>query len=750
MANDTSQKTLPFNDNLVVNLSDVELGPDHLQLLSYGKKFVPTPGKLDHDRLVEDVQEGCRRVRLKELFLDNESTTPTFYKPTGYTPQSGRVPALDAYCGTLLSRTANHQSAKPYQSNLNPSERKALHELQDMVKNREIRISCADKGGAIVIQNTCDYLEEGQRQLQDAMYYKPLTVDPTSHIAAVSNDLIDSLHDDDLIDDNTWKWAKVDTSTVKCHQMYFLPKIHKSRTKPPGRPIVSGVDGPTEKISKLVDHWLQGFVKSLPSHIKDSTHMLHILQDWNEKYGPFPQNTLLVTIDVVGLYSNIPHEDLKSALTHFLNNSVERKVPPANRVLELAEHVLENNVFRFDGDLFLQVFGTAMGTPLAPSAANLFMGWLETQLLASSPVPIQEELWKRFIDDIFLLWMGSEEELNEFFSHLNAFHRSIKFTMNSSATSVPFLDISISLENGFLVTDVYTKPTDSHAYLHPRSCHPRHIIKNIPYSMFLRLRRLCSKEETFKKRCEEWTGYFLSRGYKKTAVMRAMERASRTPRCETLQYRPKTVSDRPPFVITHHPANPPIRKWFSELQELLHSSSRMKRAVPDPPVLGERNCRSLRSLLMPSVLPTPSDSEPGCFKCSNCIVCREHLTEGTSFWSSNTKEQFHIRHRLTCESTNVIYLLYCNACQQQSQYVGQTSTSLKKRITSHRSSITRKAGNLVAKHFNQPNHSLHNMRCIAVEKVHINTWEARRRRENFWIEKLRTLTPMGLNSSEKV
>ncbi|KAL8585967.1 hypothetical protein ACOMHN_059403 [Nucella lapillus] len=56
-------------------------------------------------------------------------------------------------------------------------------------------------------------------------------------------------------------------------------------------------------------------------------------------------------------------------------------------------------------------FYTAMGTPLAPSAANLFMGWLEQQLLKKSPVPINIDTWKRFIDDIFLLWTGSEEEL---------------------------------------------------------------------------------------------------------------------------------------------------------------------------------------------------------------------------------------------------------------------------------------------------------------------------------------------------
>ena len=746
-----AQPTENNDDNLVVNLSDVHLTQDQTQVLRYGNKFAPTPKRLDHEKLKKDVEEGCRRVRLKELFYESTSVAPTFYKPTGYTPPSGRDLALDSYCATLMNKVDNYKSTQKHRDNLNPKERKALNELRSMVKDRQIRISCADKGGAIVVQNTSGYIEEGKRQLQDATYYTPLTADPTSHIASESNDLIDRLHADNLIDDNTWKWAQVDTKTVRCHQLYFLPKIHKSLTNPPGRPIVSGVNGPTENVSKLVDHWLQSYVKSLPSHIQDSTHMLRNLRNWNEAYGPFREGTRLVTIDVVGLYSNIPHEDIRTALQHFLDNYPRNDVPPTNRILELAEHVLKNNVFRFDEKVYQQVFGTAMGTPLAPSAANLFMGWLEAQLLTNSPVPVQEEMWRRFIDDIFLLWTGTEDELDQFFSHLNGFHPSIKFTWNSSTTSIPFLDINIRLENGFLVTDVYSKPTDSHAYLHPRSCHPQHVTKNIPYSLFLRLRRLCSNTDTFQKRCEEWRDYFLKRGYRNKLIEEAVQKASAIPRSETLEYRPKTKNSRPPCVISYHPANPPLRTWFNESQDLLHTSARMRSAMPQPPVLGERNCPSIRTLLMPSVLPTPVDIDSGCCKCENgCIVCREHLVQGLSFSSSNTREQFRIRQKLSCDSTNLVYLLHCDACQQPPQYVGQTSTTLRRRITSHRSSITTKANNLVSKHFNQPGHSVRNLKCIAVERVYTETIEARRRRENFWIDKLKTLKPMGLNASEKV
>ena len=82
---------------------------------------------------------------------------------------------------------------------------------------------------------------------------------------------------------------------------------------------MSCVNGPTDSLSKLVDHWLQGHVASLSSYIKDTTHMLRTLQQWNHDYGPFKDGVRLVTIDVIGLYTNIPHQDLLTALRFHLN-----------------------------------------------------------------------------------------------------------------------------------------------------------------------------------------------------------------------------------------------------------------------------------------------------------------------------------------------------------------------------------------------------------------------------------------------
>ena len=745
-----------IEDN-VVNLSSTTLTTAQSRLLSLGEKFCPVPLSLDSRKLSNDVKEGCRRMRLKEYFFDSdyedaeEEDVPKFYKPSGWMPPAGRDQALDAYCDTLQTRVEAYRPTKP-NDNLHQDERQALKELKEKVTCRQIRISRADKGGAIVIQDMKDYIDEAHRQLYNTDHYTRLQADPTRKIAQESNAITQDLLTSELIDSNTHHWAQIDLAKVICHRFYTLPKIHKNTNPPPGRPIVSGIKGPTENLSRLADYWLQPLVKKLPSLIQDSTHMLKIIDTWNHELGPFKPGTRLVTIDVVSLYTNIPLEDLHTALRYFLERNPSLITPPTNTLLKVVDHVLKNNVFKFDSEIFQQTFGTAMGTPLAPAVANIFMSWLEENMLASSPVNVPLSLWKRFIDDVFLLWTSTEEDLNKFVAHINGFHKTIKFTVSSSTTSMPFLDMEISLSQGYLKTDLYCKPTDTHGYLHPRSCHPRHVCRNIPYSQFIRLRRLCSEEETFKKRCEEMSAFFKKRGYKQTDLDKTMERAQQVPRSDALEYRDKAnkTQPRPPLIVTNNPANPPLRSWTRELHKtLMDNSQRASKAIPEPALVAERNCHSLRTLLMPTTLPPPPDATPGSFKCGKkkCVLCRVHIREGNTFTSSQTGETFTIRQKLTCDSSNVVYLLYCDICMH-SQYVGETETSLKTRFYQHRSNINKNKGTHVTTHFNKTKHTLDNLKCMAIEKVHVVSKAMRLEREDFWRKKLKTTYPHGLNAMD--
>ena len=116
------------------------------------------------------------------------------------------------------------------------------------------------------------------------------------------------------------------------------------------------------------------------------------------------------------------------------------------------------NNFEFNGKHFLQIQGTAMGTKMAPSYANIFMGRLEKQLLKS--VDLKPDLWLRFIDDIDMHWAHSLTELQKFLETANTFHKSIRFTSEVSNDKHVFLDTVSSITDGKLIVDLYTKPSD--------------------------------------------------------------------------------------------------------------------------------------------------------------------------------------------------------------------------------------------------------------------------------------------------
>ena len=140
-------------------------------------------------------------------------------------------------------------------------------------------------------------------------------MNPTTDIANKSSDFVEHLKANSLIDKNCYRGALLQPEKTKISVFYHLPKVHKNKHNPPGRPIISGCGGPTEKLSKLVDHWLQPLVPDQPSYVKDSTHFLQLVEQWNDSCSPLPQEALIVSIDVAGLYTDIPHQEVVMSVT---------------------------------------------------------------------------------------------------------------------------------------------------------------------------------------------------------------------------------------------------------------------------------------------------------------------------------------------------------------------------------------------------------------------------------------------------
>ena len=219
----------------------------------------------------------------------------------------------------------------------------------------------------------------------------------------------------------------------KFARFHLLPKVHKRLHNVPGRPVISNRDFYTVNISSFLDYHLQP-----KSYIKDTNHFLNKIK----KLGSLPDGAILCTMDVVGLYPNIPHGEGLASLRRFLETRDNKQIS-SDTLTELAEVVLRNNIFEFDEKNFKQKRGATVGTKFAPPYAIPFMADFVEKMLESFEK--KSMIRWRYIDDIVFIWQRGEESLKVFIHQVNMFHSTIKFTAEYSKEEVNFLDVNVKL-----------------------------------------------------------------------------------------------------------------------------------------------------------------------------------------------------------------------------------------------------------------------------------------------------------------
>ena len=170
-----------------------------------------------------------------------------------------------------------------------------------------------------------------------------------------------------LITDKEVKFITADLPDPRTPIFYGLPKIHKHFVNfPPLRPIVSHVSSSTRKLSEFLDSFLKRQAQLVSSFVRDTKHFLQKIEEI--KKNKLPEGTILVTMDVRSLYSNIDHDEGVEASVEKLEMRKKKSIP--SRTLgSLILLVLKSSAFRFGDILYRQVMGTAMGTPMAPNYA---------------------------------------------------------------------------------------------------------------------------------------------------------------------------------------------------------------------------------------------------------------------------------------------------------------------------------------------------------------------------------------------
>ncbi len=699
--------TQAYRPASVINLSSRILNSAEVRVLGKGMKYIPDPKQPPKSDIKESLYRFSRHTQIIYHFSDKaEREPPKFKIPSEWLPPGDEMCEKMMKSLQEMSGEINKIKIKNKQKPLSKKEIKTLEILKN---DTNIIFKPADKGSSIVIQNRDHYIWEAEKQLSVPLHYKEIQGPVYPKVENRIIEILDYLKDQKFITFKEYKFL-VPPEEPRGRKLYLIPKIHKHQNIwhnsiiPPHRPIVSDCSSDTYNLSVYLDYILSPVSTQHPSYIKDTTDFLNKLN----KHKVHP-DSYLITLDVESLYTNIDNKDGLEAVAEILKQYPDRSRPD-EEFLELLAICLENNDFQFNGRWFLQLWGTSMGKRFAPKYANIFMAHFEKKALAKCPK--KPEAYYRFLDDIFLLWPYTLEEFDQFLNIFNSQHPTIKFKAAIHHSEINFLDVTIFKgprfrDSGILDTKVYFKPTDTHELLHKSSFHPRHTFKGILKSQIVRFKRICNNEADFEKACELLFSNLTHRGYNRTFIRRI-----------------KTETLTPRIINTQ---NQGISK----------------------------TCQS-----------------------ANCLICPEFLNKTDSIMDSEDNKHF-LEHEMDCNTKNVIYTIQCSGCQKH--YVGQTSDTLRTRFNNHKSEIRTRKNKPLASHFQT---------CIALKRLNkLNTpylkitpleivpalplppiinldengelqphpydgnSERNRllllQRETFWITKLKTLKPHGLNSGKE-
>ena len=400
-----------------------------------------------------------------------------------------------------------------------------------------------------------------------------------------------------------------------------------------------------------------------------------------------------------------------------------------------------------------------MGTRVAPTYANLFMSHLEEKLLDNHE--LKPKLWLRYIDDIFFIWEHGEDTLSEWISYLNNSHKSIKFTAETSRKEINFLDTKVKVgQNNKLYTDLYVKPTDTNSYLKFDSAHPPKCKESLPYSQYLRIKRICKNTNDYTKHVKQKESEFLEKGYPKEILEKAKDKVDKCERNTLLQKKEKQSSEKSDRIIltaTYREGFSHVPKIVKNNWDILARSSTTKKLHRADLMIGYRKPRDLRSHLVHARTDYHpenqniqregkcADHENECKK-KECQYCNLLDCSGEIKHKDRT---LHSKKHITCNSSNVIYCIECKKCN--SRYVGQTKRKIKDRLREHIYGVKNQKDTDISYHFNTNGHSgKHDMKVYILDFIYTHPESKRAKSlrntiETNWIQRLNTQSPIGMN-----
>ena len=389
-----------------------------------------------------------------------------------------------------------------------------IEALKSLRADKSIIIQKSDKGNSVVLINKVTYLQRMEELLSDTSKFRKVDVAPGKDYNHIWNQelrvrkALQNLVNSGAIKQDVYdKLAPTGSSPGV---LYGLSKVHKPLVDgfPKLRPILSAINTPTYKLAKFLVNIMEPLTKDEYT-VKDPFTFAEDIRTQNSAF-------FMSSFDVDSLFTNIPLDETIriccDELFQSRNNVSGLSKEQFQILLELAT---KESFILFNGQYYKQIDGVAMGSPLGPTLANIFLCHHEKNWLDNCSNEFKPSYFKRYVDDIFLLF-HDESHIQSFLAYMNSRHPNMTFTYeNEVDNSLPFLDVKVIRSNHHFVTSIYRKPTFSGVYTNYSSFIPNLYKQNLVSTLMFRIFTVCSSWELMHREVENLKSILRKNSYPK-------------------------------------------------------------------------------------------------------------------------------------------------------------------------------------------------------------------------------------------
>ena len=397
------------------------------------------------------------------------------------------------------------------------------------------------------------------------------------------------------------------------------------------RPIISQIPTPTYALAKALDRILTPFIPQ--------KHCIQSPTEFLETIRSTPSDKIIASLDVESLFTNVPVDETINLILDrvYRNDDTPTLNIPEEALKSLLEICTKRAPFiTHKGQMFTQVDGVAMGSPLGVLFANFYMGIVEERVFSSTPLPIR---YCRYIDDTFVV-VQREEEIENL---INSFQREsvLRFTSERSVNGkLPFLDVLISTNEEGYTTSVYRKSTNIGLCLNGEGECPETYKRSVIDTYIRRALTHCSTWHLTNEEIEQVTQTLVNNGFSNREIQRRI----------------RTIIDS---WYLNNPQSDPCKKIKLFYRGYFHKSY-------------QKDEKAIKEIIHENVTPTDPTS-------------KVHLN---IYYKNKKTSQLLLKNNPSpppedMKKRNVVYHFKCPEVGCTHSYIGLTTTKLSKRISCH-------------------------------------------------------------------